>query len=160
MEPLELYVITVKIFIPTCGLILSLLNLKHELKRTKELKNICKKSGWEFHKKGETAQLNNLLHFCLFSSIKAKKKQIRNLLYNKNKELNTAVFDYYIDENKRLATLIYFRSPQLNMPNFNLRRKPYIANNTFGEQDIVFSANSEFSDKYALFTDDEAAIRE
>ncbi len=159
MEPLEFYIIFVRILVPFCGLILSLMNLQYELKRTKELKNTCANLGWEFSKKGKKAQLNNLLHFYLFALGSAKK--INNLIYSKTNELNTAIFDYQtqISGSKTIATVVYFRSPQLDLPNFNLLRKPYLPGNTFSDREVTLSLNAEFSEKYALLSDDEAAVR-
>ncbi len=159
MEPIELLII-IKVLIPIYCLILSLINLNDEIKRTQKLQITCSVMGWKFSKRGKTEQINNLLHFYLFSLGSFKK--IRNLLYSQTEELNTAIFDYQtqIAGNKLIETVIYFRSPQLNLPNFNLLRKPYLEENTFGDQDIVLSSNSEFAEKYALLSDDEAAVRQ
>lgn len=159
MEPLE-FMMIVRLLIPICGLILSLGNLRYEVKRTKGIKKIAEERGWEFSDRGETAQLNNLLHFYLFSFGKAGTKQIRNLIYGKTEKLNTAVFDYCVQGNTKVATVVYFRASDLNLPSFNLLRKPYIeSSQTFGNKELDFSDNSEFTEKYALFTDDETAVR-
>lgn len=153
------YYLFFKLLITIYCFILSSINLKNEIKRTQKQKELCEQIGWEFYRRGKKAQLNNLLHFYIFSF--GSFKQIRNLLYSKTEKINIAIFDYHarIKSHTGIATVIYFRSPLLNLPNFNLLRKPHLATNTFGNQEVAFLSNSEFSNKYSLLTDDEEAVR-
>ncbi|GAB4541496.1 MAG: hypothetical protein Tsb0014_33500 [Pleurocapsa sp.] len=154
------FLIFIELLFAIVGFISSLIILIDEIIRTHNLKEISKQIGWNFYRKGKTSQLNNLLHFYLFSL--GSFKQMRNLLYSQTEELNIAIFDYHFKFDRHTdikETVIYFRSPLLNLPNFNLLRKPHLTTNTFGDRHVVFPSNPVFSEKYSLLTDDEEAVR-
>ena len=154
------FLIYLEILLAILRLISSLIVLFDDINRTRDMKEVSEELDWAFYPKGATSQLNNLLHFYLFSF--GGSKQIRNLIYSKSEEINVAIFDYRFKLNGKKGvkkTVIYFRSPLLNLPNFNLLRKPHLKTNTFSDREVVFSSNPVFFEKYSLLTDDEAAVR-
>ena len=154
------FMVFLELLVIILNFISSLIIFINDVNRTREMKEIGEQIGLTFYRIGKTSQLNNLLHFQLFSLDLGSFKQMKSLLYTKTEELNTAIFDYHFEINRYAdITVIYFHSPLLNLPNFNLLRKPHFTDNTFGDRDVIFHSNPIFSDKYFLFTDDEEAVR-
>ncbi len=155
------------------GLILVGLLILHVRKsseqRTKKFKDLAEQMGMEFSAKGDSALLESLSAFDLFDGSGV---DITNVLhgdseqlgYGEDFEVRTLEFTYPSGESTISQTVIYFRSPQLSLPDFSMRPEHVFhkIGSVLGYQDIDFESHPtavEFSKKYLLRGKDEQKIR-
>ena len=141
------------------------LSKRSKEKRTMQLASIAHKLNLPFFPEGDDSLLERLNHFHLLSQ--GHSDEIWNMLHGETNNVELAVFDYqyttgsgehsYIDN----QSVIYFRSPKLNLPQFAVRPEGIFHNigSVLGQKDIDFVSHPDFSKKYLLRGDDESVIR-
>ena len=90
------------------------------------------------------------------------------MLHGENQNTELAIFDYRYttgsgkNSTTSKQTVIYFRSPTLDLPHFAVRPEGIFhkIGGAFGYQDIDFQAHPQFSQMYLLRGNDEPRIRE
>ena len=139
-----------------------------EKQRSKKLKDFAEQMGMEFSVEDEWDIGESLSAFDLFWEA-----DITNVLsgdseqlgYGEEFEVTVLECTYAIGEDAQVnQTVIYFRSPQLNLPKFQLRPEEWHhkIGSKLGYQDIDFESHPtavEFSKKYLLRGKDEQKIR-
>jgi len=134
-------------------------------KRTEQLALISAELKLNFFPKGSTSLFERLKPFHLFSQGRFRK--IKNLMEGEANKVELAIFDYQYTigggehSQTNRQSILFFRSPKLHLPNFNLRPENVFhkIGGAFGYKDIDFEAHPIFSKKYLLRGDDEASIR-
>ena len=119
----------------------------------------------DFAERGSASLVAELSQYQLFSQ--GHRKRIRNICSGRPAEISTRLFDYQYTvgggqhSNTWRQTVAVFESPHLNLPPFYARPEHFFHRvaEKFGKQDIDFEQDEEFSKKYLLRGDDEAAIR-
>ena len=138
--------------------------------RLKKLKDFAEQMGMEFSEKGDSALLESLSAFDLFSKSGVK---ITNVLYGDSEQLGYGEeFEVRIlectqdigEDGQVHQTVICFRSPHLSLPDFSMRPEHVFhkIGSVLGYQDIDFESHptaAEFSKKYLLRGKDEQKIR-
>ena len=138
--------------------------------RLKKLKDFAEQMGMEFSEKGDSALLESLSAFDLFSKSGVK---ITNVLYGDSEQLGYGEeFEVRIlectqdrgEDGQVHQTVICFRSPHLSLPDFSMRPEHVFHKiaSVLGYQDIDFESHptaAEFSKKYLLRGKDEQKIR-
>jgi len=164
--------IVVSVIIPIIAVILIIIVwVQYEKQRTKEFKQVAEEMGFIFYPKGDDMQLHigvttRLSDFHLFSQGRSRK--IRNMLHGVSEQLEVGIFGYQYttgggqSSDTVRQSVIYFRSPELNLPQFALRPENLFHNigGVFGYQDIDFDSHPQFSKKYLLRGNDEQKVRE
>jgi len=165
----------VSVIIPIIAVILIIIVwVQYEKQRTKEFKQVAEEMGFIFYPKGDDMQLRigvtaRLSDFHLFSQGRSRK--IRNMLHGVSEQLEVGILGYrYTTAGGRSShtvrqSVIYFRSPELNLPQFALRPENLFhkIGSSLGYQDIDFESDQtgvEFSKKYLLQGKDEQKVRE
>ena len=147
---------------------------KWEEQRLKKFKDLAEQMGMEFSAKGDSALLESLSAFDLFSQSGVK---ITNVLHGDSEQLGYGEefkvrileCSYVVASGEHstktiVQTVIYFRSPQLSLPRFGVRPEEWHhkLRSKLGYQDIDFESHPtavEFSKKYLLRGKDEQTIR-
>ena len=137
--------------------------------RLKKLKDFAEQMGMEFSAKGDSALLESLSAFDLFSQSGVKITNVlhgdsEQLGYGEDFEVRILEHIYSSDDSTISQTVIYFRSPQLSLPDFSMRPEHFFhkIGSVLGYQDIDFESHPtavEFSKKYLLRGKDEQKIR-
>ena len=136
-----------------------------EEKRTMQLTAIAHKLNLQFSPEGDDSLLERLNHFHLLSQ--GHSGRIWNMLHGETNNVELAVFDYrYLTGSGTHfsvynQSVIYFRSPKLNLPQFAVRPEGIFhkIGSVLGYKDIDFESHPHFSKKYLLRGDDESVIR-
>ena len=134
-------------------------------KRTEQFALISAELKLNFFPKGSTSLFERLKPFHLFS--KGWSRKIKNLMEGEANKVELAIFDYQYTtgggENSHTyrQSILFFRSPKLNLPDFSLRPENVFhkIGSAFGDKDIDFETHPLFSKSYLLRGDNEAAIR-
>jgi hypothetical protein len=134
-------------------------------RRNEAMKRAAEELGFILLPKGDGEVLKDLSTYHLFSQ--GEQRRIANMMWGKADGLEVKVFDYDYSigsEESRESTgqtVIYFRSPELDLPAFSLRPKSIVHRiaKLFGYQDIVIATRPAFSKAYLLRGKDEAAVR-
>lgn len=137
-----------------------------ERKRTEGFQKVAKELGLGYYATGERTLLARVGHFQLFSQ--GDPRLLTNMLHGETNNVEMAIFDYQYTVRKgknrhtHCQSVIYFRSPSLNLPYFSLRPEGFFDRiaNVVGYQDIDFDMHPQFSKMYVLRGREEAAIRE
>ena len=137
--------------------------------RLKKLKDFAEQMGMEFSAKGDSALLESLSAFDLFSQSGVKITNVlhgdsEQLGYGEDFEVRILEHIYSSGESTISQTVICFRSPQLSLPDFSMRPEHFFhkIGSVLGYQDIDFESHPtavEFSKKYLLRGKDEQKIR-
>ena len=137
--------------------------------RLKKLKDFAEQMGMEFSAKGDSALLESLSAFDLFSQSGVKITNVlhgdsEQLGYGEDFEVRILEHIYSSDDSTISQTVICFRSPQLSLPDFSMRPEHFFhkIGSVLGYQDIDFESHPtavEFSKKYLLRGKDEQTIR-
>ena len=142
---------------------------QREKKRTEQFKLVAAQMGLSFDPMGDSALMEKLSGFHLFSQ--GRSRQIRNMLHGVsgqlgitgNVEVGLFGYRYTISSGQYSRTsrqsVIYFRSPQLNLPQFALR-PVNLFRRIDVHQDIDFDSYPTFSANYLLSSNDEQKVRE
>ena len=137
--------------------------------RSKKFKNLAEQMGMEFSEKGDSALLESLSAFDLFSQSGVKITNVlhgdsEQLGYGEEFEVRVLECVYQSGQNIINQTVICFRSPQLSLPDFSMRPEHFLhkLGSVLGYQDIDFESHQAaavFSKKYLLRGKDEQKIR-
>ena len=134
-------------------------------KRTEQFALISAELKLNFFPKGSTSLFERLKPFYLFS--KGRSRKIKNLMEGEANKVELAIFDYQYTTHggqhpqTHRQSLLFIRSPKLNLPDFSLRPENVFhkIGSAFGDKDIDFETHPIFSKSYLLRGDNEAAIR-
>jgi hypothetical protein len=134
-------------------------------KRTEQFALISAELKLNFFPKGTTSLFERLKPFHLFS--KGWSRKIKNLMEGEANKVELAIFDYQYTTHggqhpqTHRQSLLFIRSPKLNVPDFSLRPENVFhkIGSAFGDKDIDFETHPIFSKSYLLRGDNEAAIR-
>ena len=150
--------------------------VEYEKLRTKEFKQVAEEMGFSFYPKVRDHPADRsfdprrgLSAFHLFRQ--GDSGEIRNMLHSVSEQLEVGIFEYQytIGSGRHRRTVrqsvIYFRSPELNLPQFSLRPETpfHKIGSALGYEDIDFESDRtgvEFSKKYLLQGKDEQKVRE
>ena len=142
---------------------------KWEEQQLKKFKDFAEQMGMEFSAKGDSALLESLSAFDLFSQSGVKITNVlhgdsEQLGYGEDFEVRILEHIYSSDDSTISQTVIFFRSPQLSLPDFSMRPEHVFhkIGSVLGYQDIDFESHPtavEFSKKYLLRGKDEQKIR-
>ena len=140
---------------------------QREKQRTEQFKLVAAQMGLSFDPMGDSALMEKLSGFHLFSQ--GRSTQIRNMLHGVSgqfgitEEVGIFGYRYTIGGGQYSRTsrqsVIYFRSPQLNLPQFALR-PVNLFRRIDVHQDIDFDSYPTFSANYLLSSNDEQKVRE
>ena len=144
---------------------LILIFLRIGKKRTEQLALISAELKLNFFPKGSTSLFERLKPFHLFS--KGWSRKIKNLMEGEANKVELAIFDYQYTTHggqhpqTHRQSLLFIRSPKLNLPDFSLRPENVFhkIGSAFGDKDIDFETHPIFSKSYLLRGDNEAVIR-
>jgi hypothetical protein len=133
--------------------------------RTEQFALISAKLKLNFFPKGSPSLFERLKPFHLFS--KGWSRKIKNLMEGEANKVELAIFDYQYTTHggqhpqTHRQSLLFIRSPKLNLPDFSLRPENVFhkIGSAFGDKDIDFETHPIFSKSYLLRGDNEAAIR-
>ena len=134
-------------------------------KRTEQFAVISAELKLNFFPKGSTSLFERLKPFHFFS--KGWSRKIKNLMEGEANKVELAIFDYQYTTHggqhpqTHRQSLLFIRSPKLNLPDFSLRPENVFhkIGSAFGDKDIDFETHPIFSKSYLLRGDNEAAIR-
>ena len=136
-----------------------------EKRRTEKMTLAAADLGLAFHPTGAPALIDELASFHLFSQGRSKK--IKNMLHGETGAVDVALFDYQYttgggkNSHTSHQTVAYFRSPNLDLPQFVLRPENVFhkIGGVLGYQDIDFDSHPRFSAHYLLRGASEPQIR-
>ena len=134
-------------------------------KRTEQFALISAELKLNFFPKGSTSLFERLKPFHLFSQGWSRK--IKNLMEGEANKVELAIFDYQYTTHggqhpqTHRQSLLFIRSPKLNLPDFSLRPENVFhkIGSAFGDKDIDLETHPIFSKSYLLRGDNETAIR-
>ena len=134
-------------------------------KRTEKLRQVADEMGLPFYPQGNDSLIGELSNFPLFSQGRSKK--IKNMLHGETSEVEVGIFDFRYttgggkSSHTYRQTVAYFRSTDLNCPDFALRPEHLFhrIGGVFGYQDIDFESHPLFSKSYLLRGNSEHKIR-
>ncbi|MBZ8180255.1 hypothetical protein [Oscillatoria salina] len=135
-----------------------------EVRRSKKIRAIAQKLGWQFHQDNR----NNILpinpHFRL-TAIWYNRQNFRNILFCRIKGKNIYIFEnyYYANKSKNYRTGVLIEDLRLQLPDFSLEPDALFLNK-FGQKwrkrKIFFDSHPRFSENYLLLGEDEDRIRQ
>lgn len=136
-----------------------------ERKRTEAIRQVAEELGLTFYPSGDGQPLAALAGLYLFS--RGHSKKITNVMQGEANDVEVKILDYkYVIGSGKSAqtlkqTVVCFRSPELDLPNFSLRPEGFLhkVRAFFGYQDINFDTHPQFSKHYLLRGTNEASIR-
>ena len=149
---------------------------KWQEQQLKKFKDVAEQMGMEFSAKGDSALLESLSAFDLFSQSGVKITNVlhgdsEQLGYGEDFEVRILEHIYSSGESTISQTVICFRSSQLSLPDFSMRPEHFFhkIGSVLGYQDIDFESHptlagtitvaAEFSKEYLLRGKDEQKIR-
>jgi hypothetical protein len=158
------YVMLILLFAAGIAFVI-LLFYRHEKKRREALKIKAQTLGFSYLDKTGLDQIPASAIFHLFSVGRAKR--ILSLMQKDEEGVRTSIFDYDYttgggkSQHTHRQTVFLFETPRLRLLAFSLRPENVFhrIGQSFGAQDIDFPDHPEFSKKWLLKGDDEAAIR-
>ena len=137
---------------------------RQERLRTARLRDVADELGLQFE-----ARADNLVPAVsrLKLNSQGRATKITNLLHGTTEDVAIGIFDYQDpmcrgdDYQASKWSVISFRSPLLNLPEFRLRPESLLhkIGQVFGHEDIDFESNPDFSKAYLLRGSDETWIR-
>jgi hypothetical protein len=136
-----------------------------EKKRNEGLAAVAEKLGLPFFPSGDPALIDELSKFELFTQGRSRK--ISNMLHGETDEVRVGIFDYQYttgsgkNSHTWWQTVIYFCSPELNLPHFAMRPEHLFhkIGGLLGYEDLDFESHPIFSRKYLLRGSDPDRIR-
>lgn len=157
-------IIVVMGFIGLVGFVIVLYR-QYEQKRTEALQSIATSLKLGFSKLPGDTLLSSLSNFPLFSQGHSRKA--KNVMSGKVEEIDIKLFDYRYTtgggkhQQTHNQTVVVLSAQHLDLPAFSLKPQNVFHNigKAFGYQDIDFTSNPLFSDKYLLRASDENAVR-
>ncbi|MFN3193005.1 MAG: ankyrin repeat domain-containing protein [Aureliella sp.] len=142
-----------------------LMIVRHEKKRTEELRNLAPGIGLAFSAAAEPQFREKMQVFSLFNQGYSRK--LKNVMQAETDDARLTVFDYQFttgggqSSRTHHHTVVSIESLGLQLPKFRLRPEGFLdrVGSAIGLQDIDFDDHQEFSDAYVLKGDDEKSIR-
>lgn len=139
--------------------------IQQQKKRTLAMQAAAEGLGWRFEANPGFAIVPGLERFGLFNE--GHSRQTRNLLAGEKDGHRVAVFDYtYVvgagkSQSIFRQTVLHLHAPELALPGFVLRPEHIFhrIGEMFGYRDIDLEVDPDFSSRYLLRGQDEAAIR-
>lgn len=139
--------------------------VQQQKKRMLAMQAAAERLGWRFQPKPAFAVVPGLERFGLFNE--GHSRQTRNLLEGEKDGHRVAVFDYtYVvgagkSQSVFRQTVVHVHAPGLALPGFVLRPEHIFhrIGEMFGYRDIDLEVDPDFSKRYLLRGQDEAAIR-
>lgn len=139
---------------------------KYEKARTEAFQAAAEDLGLEFHPTGDPVVQEAIGHLRLFNQGHARR--IQNMLSGQTDDIEIAIFGYRFvtgggkNQQTHNQTVISFQSPNLSLPNFELRPEHLFhkIGQALGYKDIDFDSHPVFSKRFLLRGPDEATIRE
>jgi hypothetical protein len=133
--------------------------------RTEALERHARSRGWTFHDRPALNDVPRLGGFELFQQ--GRKRTVTNLMAGEHRGFRIAVFDYsYVtgagkSQTTWRQTVVSVHSHALDLPAFSVRPEHTFHRiaELFGAQDIDLDEKPEFSRRYLLRGQDEAAVR-
>jgi hypothetical protein len=135
-------------------------------RRTAWMQQAAEELRFEFFPQGDGETLSMLSPFLLFS--RGNRKRVQNLMQGVADQLQVKIFDYsYFSAGKQGSnapnqTVICFRSPNLDLPNFWLQPRSFLDRfgPLLGQREIVIDGRPKFSKVYLLHGASESAVRQ
>ena len=136
-----------------------------EKRRKEQLSAVASRLGFEFWPESQPQLVESLTYFHLFS--RGHSKKAWNVIDGRTGDVKVQLFDYkYVTGGGKSSQtwrqmVILFESSRLRLPAFSLRPQGFwdkIAG-AFGQQDIEFEANPDFSAAYLIQGQDEDQVR-
>jgi hypothetical protein len=148
-----------------CLVLVVYLIIRREKKRREALREKAQMLGFTYTQKAELNEIGKAGEFHLFNI--GHSKRIRNLLERDDGGVQTWLYDYRYTtgggkhSRTHVQTVFQFESAHLKLPAFILRPENVFhkIGQSFGYRDIDFEPFPEFSRRYLLRGEDEAAIR-
>ncbi len=145
------------------GIVASVISAK---KRRETLAALAASMGFTFTPKGSKTGLQAMGSLPLFN--KGHSRRTYNIMAGVAQGINVRIFDYRYtvghgkNSHTYSQTAILFETETLNLPVFRLSPESVFhkIGSAFGMQDIDFDSHPEFSKRYLLKGENEAAIRE
>ncbi|MFC1545526.1 hypothetical protein ACFL44_02425 [Gemmatimonadota bacterium] len=139
--------------------------LKYRYKRRDAFQEQAQMLGFSFTSQAEMDQIGEAGTLHLFSMGHGKK--IRNLMTRIDSGMHTHVYDYRYTtgggqhSQTHNQTVFQFQIPRMHLPAFTIRPENVFhkIGQSFGYMDIDFEDHPEFSKRYLLRGEDEAAVR-
>jgi len=142
--------------------------------RAAAFRTVADEMGFAFHPQGINGYFGDLAPFDLFQH--GRTRWFRNVMHGRARGVEVCVFDYQYTTGSdrhpecRHQTAVGFRTPDLALPDFNLRLRawgdpagpwaPALTREVeAGYRDIVLADRADFSRHYRLSGIDEAAVR-
>ncbi|MEQ8786580.1 MAG: hypothetical protein RIC55_09790 [Pirellulaceae bacterium] len=140
-------------------------NMQYEKQRREGIQKVADELGLPFFPNGDPTLIAQLGMFNLFSQGRSRK--IFNMLHGDTEEIGLGIFDYQFttgsgkNSNTWKQTVVYFNSPNLNLPQFAMRPQSFFhkIGKMFGYQDIDFDTHPVFSQNFILQGANEASVR-
>jgi hypothetical protein len=136
---------------------------RKEKLRTDGIRAVADQLSLQFDPQGDKL-IPEFARFKLFSQGGGKK--IRTMLHGTTEAVEVSIFDYQFTQDGEdgqilKQTVASFRSPHLDLPDFDLRPEHFLHKFVLvlGYQDIDFESNPDFSKAFLLRGSDEARIR-
>ena len=122
--------------------------------------------GLPFYPTEDTPLLTRLSCFRLFTQGHGRK--IKNMIHGDTEQVEIAIFDYQYttgsgkNAKTRKQTVIYFESPDLQLPQFAMRPESLFhkLGSLVGLKDIDFDSHPAFSSAFHLQGEDEPSVRQ
>lgn len=152
------------IFIIGSAIVGSVLSAK---KRREALEQLAQEQGYEFDKHATLCDwATDTKDFSLFN--KGRSKKARNSLTKTIEDIEVSIFNYQFttgsgkNSSTTAQTVAVLECPGMNLPAFKVEPEHFMhrLGTMMGMQDIDFDDNPEFSKKFRLTGESEAAIRE
>ena len=161
-------VIALLLFAAVVGLlVLTIIQKKKtEKRRTEALRARAIELGWSFEEAAAVDSVSGLDRFAYFD--RGYDKHIRNLMYREDDKSSSTVFDYVFItssskyETTNFQTMVRCESDDYAFPDFTASPESPFDKvfSAFGYQDLDFDHHPEFSRRYIVRGEDEAAIRD
>jgi hypothetical protein len=137
-----------------------------ERKRTEQVRQAAKQLGLTFNPMDDAGLLSELSSLRLFTQGHSRK--IKNIVHGETDQVEIGIFDYQYttgsgkNAKTRKHTVIYFESPDLQLPQFAMRPENLFhkLGSLVGLKDIDFDSHPVFSRAFHLQGEDEPSVRQ
>lgn len=163
---MNLPVFAVLVFLGLCAVaVVLVVQYYREKERRERLLAMAREHEFSFSPAAEPTLHKSLGHFYLFS--RGHARTAYNVMQGQVDDIDVTIMDYRYTtssgkhRNTTYQTVVLFRSEQLDLPQFTLRREHALHRlaESFGHQDIDFDGHPTFSSAYLLQGPDEMRIR-
>jgi len=138
---------------------------RYERQRTEAMHALADELGLEFIPEEVPELMESIGHLHLFNI--GHGRTMKNVIVGNANDIDLAIFGYQYttgggqSQQTISQTVMSFRSPKLNLPDFELRPESVFhkIGKVLGYQDIDFASHPDFSKQYLLRGPDEDAVR-